>query len=70
MQVHVSAYHGHNHHHNNHHHNNHHHGHNNGRQQRFKDSRALRDLKVKQNKHILSTYNKAYAFYPKVSSGS
>jgi hypothetical protein len=72
----VSAYH--QHHHNNHHNNNHHNNHNNGhhhhssnghnnkRQQRFKDSRALRDLKVKQNKHILSTYNKAYAFFPKV----
>lgn len=67
----VSAYHQHhhhNHHHNNHNNNNHNNnnGHNNKREQRFKDSRALRELKVKQNKHILSTYNKAYAFFPKV----
>lgn len=68
----VSAYHQHhnNHGHHNNNHNNHHqnnnNGHNNKRQQRLKDSRALRDLKVKQNKHILSTYNKAYAFFPKV----
>jgi hypothetical protein len=67
VQVSVSAYHQHhNHdHHNNHNHNNNH-GHNNGRQQRLKDSKGLRELKVKQNKHILSTYNKAYDVFPKV----
>jgi hypothetical protein len=53
-QVRVAAYH-HGHHNNN--------GHN---APHYKDSRALRDLKTKQNKHILSTYNKAYALFPKV----
>lgn len=46
-------------------HHDHHHHHHNGNQQRV-DHRALRELKVKQNKHVLSTYNKAYAFFPKV----
>jgi hypothetical protein len=68
VQVSVSAYHQH-HNHNHHNSHNHHHGnngHNSGRQQRFKDSKGLRELKVKQNKHILSTYNKAYDVFPKV----
>jgi len=34
----------------------------------YKDSRNLRQLKEKHNKHVLSTYNKAYAFFPKVSN--
>lgn len=60
----MAAYHGHN------NHNGHTHHHNNSHRQqgqpRYRDSAPLRDLKVKQNKHILSTYNKAYAFFPKV----
>lgn len=52
-QVRVAAY----------HHGHHNNGHNGPN---YKDSRALRDLKTKQNKHILSTYNKAYALFPKV----
>ena len=55
-QVRVAAYH-HGHHNNNNGHNAPH----------YKDCRALRDLKTKQNKHILSTYNKAYALFPKVT---
>lgn len=49
--------------HNNHNHHNHNHP-------RYKDSGALRQLQVKRNQHILSTYNKAYAFFPKVRARS
>ena len=45
------------------------HGHGHREANKYKDSRALRQLKEKQNKHILSTYNKAYAFFPKVGAG-
>jgi hypothetical protein len=46
-----------------------HHNHHHNQQRGPRDSGPLRERKVKQSKHILETYNKAYAFFPKVCAG-